>query len=78
MKNIYSYYQAPPEGWKCLCVYKVLWTCQGYPIQCDEGETCPGDCFSHECCDHGGGDCGGYPSKFKFMELFKKIHNKSN
>ena len=29
-------------------------------MQCDHDETCPGDCYSRECCQHGGGDCGGY------------------
>ena len=42
-------------------MYKGAWTCRGYPIQCDHDEECPGDCYSHECCQQGGGDCGGYP-----------------
>ena len=54
------YCQAPPEGWKCDCIYKGAWTCSGVAMQCDHDETCPGDCYSRECCQHGGGDCGGY------------------
>eukprot|EP00092_Neocalanus_flemingeri_P024842 GFUD01026938.1.p1 GENE.GFUD01026938.1~~GFUD01026938.1.p1 ORF type:complete len:218 (-),score=13.93 GFUD01026938.1:51-704(-) len=47
-------------GWKCVCNYKGAWTCGGYAVQCDEGETCPANCSDSQCCHRGGGDCGGY------------------
>eukprot|EP00092_Neocalanus_flemingeri_P073406 GFUD01090554.1.p1 GENE.GFUD01090554.1~~GFUD01090554.1.p1 ORF type:complete len:103 (-),score=18.69 GFUD01090554.1:141-449(-) len=51
---------APPDGWKCFCQYKGAWTCSAYAQQCNTRETCPGECYSKECCERGGGDCGGY------------------
>merc|ERR1711973_960115 len=52
--------QAPPKGWKCVCVFDIVWHCHGWAEQCNENEECPADCFSQECCQRGGGDCGGY------------------
>eukprot|EP00092_Neocalanus_flemingeri_P006813 GFUD01007357.1.p1 GENE.GFUD01007357.1~~GFUD01007357.1.p1 ORF type:complete len:201 (-),score=25.95 GFUD01007357.1:56-658(-) len=52
--------RASRPGWKCVCNYKGAWTCGGFGVQCAEGETCPADCYTSQCCYRGGGDCGGY------------------
>eukprot|EP00092_Neocalanus_flemingeri_P038393 GFUD01041799.1.p1 GENE.GFUD01041799.1~~GFUD01041799.1.p1 ORF type:complete len:226 (+),score=14.56 GFUD01041799.1:66-743(+) len=53
-------YVAPLNGWKCMCENKGLWPCGGVSQQCIAIWKCPADCFSRDCCERGGGDCGGY------------------
>jgi len=66
--------EAPPSGFKCRCLYMGFWTCTGQAIGCDAQEKndgyCPGDCYSIDCCNYGGGDCGGY---FKSMKYLKNV-----
>jgi hypothetical protein len=47
-------------GYKCRCEYRGFWTCRATEIRCNSGEDCPGNCWTKECCEQGGGDCGGY------------------
>lgn len=50
-----------PEGYKCVCVYKGFWTCNGWPQGCTEGEYCPGGEYDYCGCMRGHGDCEAYP-----------------
>merc|ERR1712042_429018 len=49
-----------PKGYKCRCRYFFLWSCNGHAIKCGDHETCPENCATYQCCNHGGGDCGAY------------------
>ena len=49
-----------PKGYKCRCRYFFLWSCNGHAIRCGQHETCPENCATYQCCNHGGGDCGAY------------------
>jgi len=51
-----------PKGYKCRCRYFFLWSCNGHAIKCGNHETCPENCATYQCCNHGGGDCGAYES----------------
>ncbi len=48
------------SGNVCKCVYKGAWTCSGFEVGCPSGHHCAGGCTSRQCCNDGGGDCGGY------------------
>jgi len=63
-----------PSEFKCVCQYMGFWTCNGYAVGCTQTEIsngyCPGDCYSVNCCNYGGGDCGGY---FKLAKYLKNV-----
>nr|XP_047124678.1 keratin-associated protein 5-5-like [Hydra vulgaris] len=53
---------ASKDGETCKCVYKGAWTCTGYDVGCSASQAsiCKAGCRSRDCCNAGGGDCGGY------------------
>jgi len=52
---------AAPTYYKCVCIYRGLWTCNGHAKACNKWDKmCRNPDTSKDACVYGGGDCEGY------------------
>jgi len=52
---------AAPTYYKCKCIYRGFWTCNGHAKACNKWDKmCRNPDTSKDACVYGGGDCEGY------------------